>query len=90
MPKRNHAAEVTALTEVVLLSVSELEAAGVALGKPTRDALAIVQRWVAGEAVTSADLESARAAAHGAPEKGKNGGAERALSWANAAVGNLA
>ncbi len=88
--KRNHAAEVSALTAVVTTAVNELGVAGCMPAEPTREALACVERWVAGEPVTADELEHARAAAHGATAKGTDAAQERALDWANAAVGNLA
>lgn len=90
MPRRNHAAEVSALAVVVRTAVGELEASGRPPSGATMAALACVERWVAGSPVTAAELEAARAAAHGASDKAPDGAADRAVSWANAAVGNLA
>jgi hypothetical protein len=87
---KNHAAGVTALAEVVRTLFADLEERGKSPSANARAALALVDRWLAGEPVTAEELEAAAVLAHEDKLKFEEREKDRALKWANGAAGNLA
>ncbi|MFO0612308.1 MAG: hypothetical protein U0414_06960 [Polyangiaceae bacterium] len=87
---KNHAAGVAALAEVVRTLFADFDARGKTPSANARAALALVERWLGGEAVTTEAFEEAAIAAQEDKIPFAQREKDRALYWANAAAGNLA
>ena len=88
---KNHFFEVAALTVVVRSVVDDLAGRDRPLKGLVREALALVERFVAGDGVTLTELVAAQAGAQSddaLPLKERE--QDRAVRWANTAVGNVA
>ena len=88
---KNHFFEVAALTVVVRSVVDELAGRDRPLKGPVCEVLALVERFDAGEGVTLPELVAAQAGAQSddaLPLKERE--QDRAVRWANTAVGNVA
>lgn len=85
--KKSHPAQIAPLAAAVRWTFTKL---GRPVPSVAEAALALVERWLGGEAVTAAQFDAARAAAHedGVPYVKRQ--KDRALMWANSAAGNLA
>lgn len=87
---KNHPAGVAALAEVVRTTFSDLAQHGKVVSDDARAALALVDRWLAGEEVSADAFEAAALRAHqeGLPFAQRE--KDRVLKWANGAAANLA
>jgi len=84
----HHGAEVSALVAVVRAVVADLAQHGRPLRAIGRDALALLERWVAHEVIADDVLANAQSRVHedGVPRAERE--PDRAIHWANTALGN--
>lgn len=85
----SHPTDVASLAAVVRSVVDELATRGRPVRTPVREGLELLERWLTGEPVDAEALQRAQGVAHENEVPLAQRESDRAVSWANTAVGNL-
>lgn len=88
--KKDHRSEITALASVVHALFADFESYNKAIPQEAREALALVDDWIAGKNVTAAKLQKAANLSHQDGVRFEQREKDRATRWLRTAAGNLA